>query len=59
MAQDWLIADAPEFGATPASANDVGATTIACDRAKRVRYLMVGPIALVVEFGELDLPATQ
>lgn len=58
MAQDWLIADAQEFGATPASANP-GGTAIASDRVKRMRYLMVGPIALVVEFGEFDLPATQ
>jgi hypothetical protein len=32
---------------------------IVCDTSKRVRYLMVGPIAAVVEFGELDLHATQ
>ena len=59
LAQDWLIADAPEFGATPASANEVGGTAIASDRTKRVRNPMVGPITLVVEFGSLDPLATQ
>jgi hypothetical protein len=35
------------------------AAAIVCDRSRTVRYLMVGPIAVVVEFGEFDLPATQ
>ena len=48
----------PGFGATPASAN-VDGTAIANDTANKVKYLMVSPVALAVEFGELDLHATQ
>jgi hypothetical protein len=48
-APDWLIANAPGFAAAPASAN-AGGIAIA-NKAKRLRYLMVGSIASVVEFG--------
>jgi hypothetical protein len=55
LAPDWL---ASEFGATLARAN-AGGIAIASGKAKGVRFLMVGPIALVVEFGKIDPPATQ
>ncbi len=58
FAPDWLIADDPELGATPACAK-VGANAIASDKGKSVRYLMTDPKATVVEFGEPDLFATR
>jgi len=58
LAPDWLVEDALEFGATPARANAYG-IAIASGKAKGVRFLMVGPNCLVVEFGEIDPPATQ
>jgi hypothetical protein len=53
LAPDWLVEDALEFRATPARANADG-IVIASGKAKSARLLMEGPIALVVEFGEID-----